>query len=167
MSDFIERDEHIKGDDAYGNYLNRKNRKSYEELEKEFRKRDVRKYSSWNDCDLEDDDYEDEDYEDDDYEDDDSGASNKEIFSSVGVVFVPVLICCMLISLFSNPKGDKKNNVVVPLEAEESIEVNSESKDNSNFLEERKSNAKDILEKIKDDIMEDFDIDWSDLLIDH
>lgn len=162
MGDLRERNENIKGEDAYSNYLNKKNRKSYEELEREFRERDSRKYSSYNKYDSEDDDC--DDY---DYEDDDSGASNKEIFSSVGIVFIPVLICCMLMSLFSNPKEDKQNNVVVPSEAEESIEVNSESRYNSNFLEEQKSNAKDVLEDIKDKIMEDFDIDWSDLLVDH
>ena len=40
MSKFVERNEHIKDNDAYGNYLNTKKRKGYEELKRELGKKD-------------------------------------------------------------------------------------------------------------------------------
>ena len=161
MSKFVERNEHIKDNDAYGNYLNTKKRKGYEELKRELGEKD----NSLNN-----------DEEDDD--DEDSAASNKEVFASVGMIFIPVLICCMLISLFSKPKENSKEDALAPSKAEEqvqvdntveeeSIDVTDVMKDGSAFLEEQKAKTKDILQDMKDEILKGFDIDWSDLLVDH
>ena len=119
-----------------------------------------------------------ENVDEEDDEDEDSAASNKEVFASVGMIFIPVLICCMLISLFSKPKENSKEDASAPSKAgeqvqvdntveEESIGVTDVIKDGSAFLEEQKAKTKDILQDMKDEILKGFDIDWSDLLVDH
>lgn len=165
-TDSIERQNLIRDNDAYSNYLNKENRKSYEEFEREYRQKKMSRIHNDDDyCNAEDDE---EDNEEEIYEEEYCGASNKEVFSSVAIVFVPVLVCCMMVSLFSNSKDNKQQSNIIPKEVQESTETKNESIDNGeSFIEEQKTNGKEFLEKIKNKIKEDFDINWSDILIDH
>lgn len=132
--------------------------------------------------------YENSVYEnDDEYAEDDNkdvefeGVGNKDTFLMVAFVMVPVFLICMVISLFSNGEGkeaevnvnsnyiiDNSNNNTDENTTEDGTEDGTEDTIKGTIEDDVKKyipDTEDLLNKIKEDIKDDFSIDWSQLRI--